>query len=77
MDIVAVAVAEVSACEVAMMVTRLSGLGAVAGAVYAPPLVMLPQVAPEQFAPDNVQVTAVLALPVTVAVNWTAVELPC
>ena len=69
MNTVAVAVAVVFACEVAITVTWLFGLGAVAGGVYTPPLVMVPQSAPEQLVPDNVQVTAVLALPVTVAVN--------
>jgi len=45
------------ACEVAVTRTRLSGLGGVAGGVYAPAVVMAPHVAPEQFAPESVQVT--------------------
>jgi hypothetical protein len=58
----------VSACEVAVTVT-IAGLGIAAGAVYSPPLVMAPQVAPAQPAPEILQFTAVFAVPVTVALN--------
>ena len=34
-----------------------------------PPAVIVPQVAPEQLAPDRLQVTAVLLVPLTLAVN--------
>jgi hypothetical protein len=66
--IVAVADLVVSACEVAVA-TTVRVLLTVAGAVYAPPLVIVPQAAPLQSALDNAQLTAVFAVPVTVAVK--------
>jgi hypothetical protein len=58
----------VSACEVAVTVT-VAGFGIAAGAVYRPPLVIAPQVAPAQPVPEILQFTAVFAVPVTVALN--------
>jgi hypothetical protein len=58
----------VSACEVAFTVT-VGGAGTEAGAVYRPALVIAPQAAPAQPAPAILQVTAVFAVPVTVALN--------
>ena len=55
----------VSATEVAVTVT-VGGIGTEAGAVYRPALVMLPQ---PELHPDKLHVTAVLVVPVTVAVN--------
>ena len=46
-----------------------AGEGTVAGAVYRPPELMLPQLKPEQPAPLTLQVTAVLLLPVTLVWN--------
>jgi hypothetical protein len=57
-----------SAVEVAVTIT-VAGLGIEAGAVYSPVALMVPHDAPLQPAPESVQVTAVLAVPVTVAVN--------
>jgi hypothetical protein len=56
------------ACEVAVTET-VGGAGTEPGAVYSPAVVMLPHVAPLQPAPEILQVTAVFAVPVTVAVN--------
>lgn len=53
-----------SACEIAVTLT-VAGFGTVAGAVYSPPLEMLPFAAP----PLTLQATAVFDVPVTVAVN--------
>jgi hypothetical protein len=58
----------VSATEVAVTVTKL-GLGASDGAVYRPVEVILPQIVPAQPVPLMLQVTEVLLVPVTVAVN--------
>ena len=58
----------VSAFEVAVTVT-VAGLGTAEGAVYRPLLEIVPQVAPEQPLPLRLQLTAVLDMPVTVAVN--------
>ena len=52
----------------AVTVTREVG-GKVAGAVYKPPAVIVPQIEPPHPVPVIVQVTAVFADPVTVAVN--------
>jgi hypothetical protein len=53
-----------SACEIAVTVT-VAGFGTVAGAVYIPPLEILPFAVP----PLTLQVTAVFDVPVTVAMN--------
>jgi hypothetical protein len=45
------------------------GLGTLAGAVYRPLLVTVPHERPAQPLPDTLQITAVLVVPVTVAVN--------
>ena len=68
--IVTVAVADfvLSATEVAVTVTS-AGLGIASGAVYKPPEEMVPQDAPLQPVPVTLHVTAVFAVPVTVAVN--------
>jgi hypothetical protein len=55
---------ELSACEVAVIVTCV-GFGTVAGAVYCPVLEIVPFVAP----PPTLQVTAVFDVPLTVAAN--------
>jgi len=57
-----------SATDVAVTVTN-DGLGGVAGAVYKPPVVILPQDGPPQPNPVTLQVTPVLVDPVTVALN--------
>src|SRR5579862_5815585 len=57
-----------SATEVAVTVAR-AGLGMVAGAVYRPEDVMVPQEPETQPMPETVQLTPVFELPVTVAVN--------
>jgi hypothetical protein len=57
-----------SATDVAITFTN-EGLGGVVGAVYRPPGVTVPQVAPAQPRPVTLQVTAVLLLPVTDALN--------
>jgi hypothetical protein len=57
-----------SATLVAIIVT-VAGTGTVAGAVYRPPTVTVPTVALPPATPFTVHVTAVLAVPVTVAVN--------
>ena len=57
-----------SATDVAVTVTN-GGLGAVEGAVYRPDEVILPQSVPTQPVPLRLQVTAVLLVPVTLAVN--------
>lgn len=58
----------VLACDVAATFT-VGGLGTAGGAVYKPDEEMVPQAAPEQPDPLTAQVTAVFALPVTVAAN--------
>lgn len=58
----------VSACEVTMTLT-FAGLGTVAGAVYRPVLVTVPQADPVQPAPATDHVTPVFDVFVTVAVN--------
>jgi hypothetical protein len=57
-----------SAPEVAVMETC-AGLGTLDGAVYNPPLEMVPQVAPLHPLPLTAQETAVLVVAVTVAEN--------
>ena len=57
-----------SAIDVAVTETR-AGLGTVAGAVYRPLVDIVPQAAPVQPLPVTLQVTAVLAVFDTVAVN--------
>jgi hypothetical protein len=56
------------ASEVAVIVIC-AGVGTTAGAVYRPSDVMSPQLLPEQPTPLRLQVTAVLEVPRTVAVN--------
>ena len=57
---------------VAVMVT-VAGDGTVVGAVYSPPVEIVPQFVPPQPVPDVVQVTAVSEVPVMEAVNcWVA-----
>ena len=58
----------VSATDVAVTVTS-AGLGIAAGAVYRPPVEIVPHVAPEQPAPLRLHVTLVLDEPPTVAMN--------
>jgi hypothetical protein len=57
-----------SAAEVAVTVAK-AGLGIAAGAVYNPAEVIEPQEPDTQPTPDTAQVTLVLELPVTFAVN--------
>src|SRR5712692_1221429 len=64
-----------SATLVAVTLNML-GLGFAAGAVYSPPLVIVPTVLLPPTTPFTAQVTAVLETPETVAVNW-AVSLTC
>ncbi len=59
-----------AATEVALTVTA-AGLGGVAGAVYKPVDVMVPQAAPAHPAPETLQVTAVFVAPLTAALNCT------
>jgi hypothetical protein len=68
--IVTVATADfvTSACEVAVTVTVL-GAGAVEGAVYSPAGETVPHAAPEHPVPLTDHVTALIGVPVTVAVN--------
>jgi hypothetical protein len=47
------------------------GLGTLAGAVYRPLLVTVPHERPAHPLPDTLQITTVLFVPVTVAVNCT------
>ena len=56
-----------SAAETAVIVTA-EGLGATAGAVYSPEALMVPSVVLPPCIPPALQVTAVLLVPVTVAV---------
>jgi hypothetical protein len=58
----------VSATDVAVTF-RNDGLGSDAGAVYRPPAVMVPQLVPAHPKPVTLQVTAVLLVPVTAALN--------
>ncbi|MGH9208426.1 MAG: hypothetical protein ACRD1G_18045, partial [Acidimicrobiales bacterium] len=58
----------ISACETAATVT-VAGLGTAAGAVYSPDVETVPTVALPPVTPFTCQVTAVLLVPVTVAVN--------
>jgi hypothetical protein len=57
-----------SACDVAVTAIA-DGVGTVAGAVYNPLLSTVPHAEPAQPAPDTLQLTALLVVPVTVAVN--------
>jgi hypothetical protein len=57
-----------SACDVAVT-TTFDGVGTLAGAVYRPDALIVPQPVPLQPAPERLHVTAVLVVPVTVAVN--------
>ena len=68
MTILAEADFEGSATEIAMTVAN-AGLGIVAGAVYRPPEVIVPQEPATQPMPVTVQVTLVFEVPVTLAVN--------
>ena len=56
----------VSACEVAVTLT-VAGVGTEVGAVYRPARLMVPH--PDPLQPDRLQVTALLVVPVTVALN--------
>src|SRR5271157_4119133 len=56
------------ASNVAVTATS-GGLGTLAGAVYRPLLVTVPHARPVQPLPDTLQITTVLLVPVTVAVN--------
>jgi hypothetical protein len=47
----------------------IGGLGACAGAVYSPVVLMLPQADPLHPLPDRLQITTALELPLTLAVN--------
>ena len=68
--IVTVALADfvVSATEVTVTVTR-DGEGITAGAVYTPSESIVPQLVPEQPVPLTLQVTLMLVVPLTEAVN--------
>jgi hypothetical protein len=57
-----------SACDTAVTVT-VAGLGTAEGAVYSPEEVIVPTVEFPPVTPFTCQVTAVLEVPVTVAVN--------
>jgi hypothetical protein len=57
-----------SESKVAVTAT-IGGLGAFAGAVYSPLVLMLPQADPPHPLPDMLQITRALELPLTVAVN--------
>jgi len=57
-----------SDCDVAVTV-MLPVLGAMDGAVYRPALLMAPQAAPVQPEPETLHVTAVLTVPLTLALN--------
>src|ERR1019366_6129446 len=57
-----------SVCDVAVTAI-FGGVGTVAGAVYKPLLSTVPHAEPAQPAEDTLQLTAVLVVPVTVAVN--------
>lgn len=59
---------DVLAWAAALIVTP-AGLGTLAGAVYRPAAVIVPQAAPEQPAPETLHVTAVFFVPETVARN--------
>jgi hypothetical protein len=71
-EAVTVAVADpdfvVSACDTAVTVT-VAGLGTTEGAVYSPAVEIVPTVEFPPATPFTCQVTAVLEVPVTVAVN--------
>jgi hypothetical protein len=58
----------VSACDTAVTVT-VAGLGTAEGAVYSPDVEIVPTVESPPVTPLTCQVTAVLEVPVTVAVN--------
>jgi len=58
----------VSACDVTLTIIT-GGLGMVAGAVYRPVWVMVPQFEPAQPLPATLHDTDVFALPVTCALN--------
>ena len=55
----------------AAVTATVGGLGALAGAVYNPLLLMLPHVDPLHPLPETLQTTSELELPVTVALNCT------
>jgi len=57
-----------SESKVAVTAT-IGGLGALAGAVYSPLALMLPQADPLHPLPDRLQITTALELPLTLAVN--------
>jgi hypothetical protein len=59
----------VSACDTALTVT-VAGLGTLAGAVYRPAELMVPTVASPPATSLTLQLTAVLVVFRTVAVNW-------
>ena len=59
----------VASAELVAVTVTVAGVGAVAGAVKSPLLLMIPHVAPEQPEPVTLQVAVVLELPVTVEVN--------
>jgi len=66
----------VSAWETAVTVT-VAGFGTVLGAVYKPPVVIVPTVAFPPATPFTCQFTAIFVVPVTVAVNccvWPGVK---
>jgi len=67
---VTVADADLVGSESKVAVTAtIGGLGAVAGALYSPLALMLPQAEPLHPLPDKLQITSALELPLTVAVN--------
>jgi hypothetical protein len=51
------------------VIVTVAGLGRLAGAVYRPPEVIVPQPVSEQAGPVALQVTAVLLVPETAALN--------
>ena len=68
----AVALADfvLSASETAVILTA-DGFGTVFGAVYTPDALIVPTAPFPPSTPPALQATAVLVVPVTVAVNWT------
>ena len=67
-DTVAEAEELVIACEVAFT-TTVAGLGRLAGAVYTPAVLTVPQLLPEHPEPLTDHVTALLVVPVTLTMN--------
>jgi hypothetical protein len=65
----------VSACDVALTLTT-AGLGLIAGAVYKPVTVIVPQLEPAQPAPETLHDTDVFELPVTCTENCREAESP-